>query len=340
MKRLARWLAIVAFGLVVVAAAVVYRWTLTPYGRLDPEVAIMLHVVPALPSDETVPMAVERDALRRLMRLSPSGSVPVAHVEDRDVPGPAGPMRLRVYRPSDANELPLVLYFHGGGFCLGDLDTHDRICRLLASKADAIVVAVNYRLAPEYPYPAAVEDTYAALDWAAGHAQEIRGDTHRIAVAGDSSGGNLAAVVALKARDERGPALVFQLLIYPATDLSSLDTGSHRDLKAGLWLTRPIMELNRRRYLPAPADRRQPYASPLLAGDLQGLPPALVITAQFDPLRDEGEAYGRALAAAGVRSQVRRYDGVVHGFFGQSLLRAGRRAADDAAAALREAFRR
>jgi acetyl esterase len=273
-----------------------------------------------------------------MMRRDPFPGPAVYRVDDLEAVGPAGPLRLRVYRPNALHDLPAVVYYHGGGFSLGDLDTHDRICRLLASRAQALVVSVDYRLAPEHPFPAAVDDAYAALRWVHGHANGLDADPGRLTVAGDSAGGNLAAVAAIRARDEGGVPLVFQLLIYPVTDLSSFATRSHEDLKEGFLLSRTFAEAMRRAYVPLPEDRRRPYASPLLAPDLQGLPPALIITAQFDPLRDEGEAYGRRLAAAGVKVATIRYNGVTHGFFGVGVLRKGRQAVDDAASALKEAF--
>ena len=224
---------------------------------------------------------------------------PLPRVEDRPIPGPAGNIPIRIYWPSLGDRQPILVFYHGGGFRLGDLDCYDPICRELADRADAIVVSVAYRLAPEYRYPAAVADSYAALEWVHAHAAEIGGDGGQIAVGGDSAGGNLAAVVSLKARDRSGPPIVFQLLIYPWLNLVEMETESHKLFAESYLLAGAQLELMRDEYLPDLADRRHPYASPLLADDLGDLPPALVITAGFDPLRDEGEAYARKLADAG-----------------------------------------
>ncbi len=338
MRRLLLLVGLVFLLLMGIAALVVHRWTVTPYGRLDPEVAVMLRVMPPLVADDATPMEAQRQRMRDVYERDPTRPLVLARVGDLEIPGPAGPLRLRSYHPAVQPRLPVVVFYHGGGFALGDLETHDRICRRLADASRAIVLSVDYRLAPEHPFPAAVDDAYAALTWVYDHAAELDGDPERIAVAGDSAGGNLAAVTALRARDEGGPALVFQVLIYPVTNLADFDTASHDAFSEGYVLSRPFMELNRRRYLPLEDDRRHPYASPLFAEDVSHLPPALIITAQFDPLRDEGEAYGHRLQAAGVPVTISRYDGVVHGFFGVSIFRKGRRAVEDAGRALALAF--
>ena len=219
-----------------------------------------------------------------------------------------------------------------------DLDTHDGVCRALANGAGCIVVSVDYRLAPEHKFPAAADDAFAATEWVAKHAVEIGGDPSRVAVAGDSAGGNLAAVVAQTAKDRGGPKLAFQLMVYPVTDYD-FDTGSYRDNAEGYMLTTAAMKWFWNHYLPDEKAGLDPQASPLRADDLSGVPPALVITAEFDPLRDEGEAYAARLASAGVPAKSTRYDGMIHGFFSMSaLLPQGRQAIEEAATALREAF--
>jgi acetyl esterase len=266
--------------------------------------------------------------------------VPILHVEDRSIPGPLGTIPIRVYRPSDETTLPVVIYYHGGGFTTGDLDTHDGLCRRLSKRSGAIIVSVAYRLAPEYVFPAAVEDAYAALQWAAQNGAEISADPSRIAVAGDSAGGDLAAVMALKSRDLNGPKIALQMLYYPCTDMTNLHTKSMADFAEGYLFTRAQLLSFFDQYVPVVADRSHPYASPFLATDHRGLPPALIITAGFDPLRDSGEAYAQKLAAAGVPTRLSRYEGVVHSFLSSPFVRKSDAAMNESAAALREAFGR
>lgn len=248
------------------------------------------------------------------MRPPPDAAEPVADVLDCTASGPAGDVPIRVYRPAVEGLLPVVTYFHGGGWVLGSIDSHDGTCRTLANASGAIVASVDYRLAPEHRFPAAVDDAWAATCWVADHARDIGGDG-RLAVAGDSAGGNLAAVVALSARDAGWPQLRFQLLVYPAVDARMRSASIHEN-GDGYFLTRSDMEWFYGHYAPDVVDDWR--LAPLEAEDLSGLPPALVLTAEFDPLRDEGEAYGRRLAAAGVEVTVTRYDGMIHGFFGMS----------------------
>ena len=237
----------------------------------------------------------------------------MAAVADQLIPGPAGELPVRVYTPEGAPPFPIVVFFHGGGWVVGTLDTYDPLCRALAAATPAVVVSVDYRLAPEHRWPAAAEDAYAATLWASHNAAALGGAQHRLAVAGDSAGGNLAAVVALGARDRGGPAIAFQLLVYPALDAAG-DTASWRDHAEGFHLTAAGMRWYWDHYLGG-ADGRAPDASPLRAAFLGGLPPALVIVAEHDVLRDEGEAYAARLAAAGVAATATRYPGMVHGFF-------------------------
>ncbi len=322
-----------------VGAGVVYSWTFTPHGRLDLLFAVGLRLAGSPPPGAT-PVEEERAAIRQVMRRWRGDPQPLPRVEDRRIPGPDGEVPVRVYWPSRADPQPILVFYHGGGFRLGDLDTYDPICRDLAARSGAIIVSVGYRLAPEHVYPAALVDSYAALEWVHSDAADIGGDPTRVAVGGDSAGGNLAAAVALKARDLAGPPIVFQLLIYPVLNFAEMETESHASFAEGYIIGGAAHEFTRDTYLPNPADRRRPYASPLLADDLAGLPPALVITAQFDPLRDEGEMYARALAAAGVRARATRYDGVTHAFLYAPAALSPRtdRALDEAAAALRGAF--
>ncbi|POX38031.1 hypothetical protein C3486_25330 [Streptomyces sp. Ru73] len=284
---------------------------------------------------------------RRLLaaRPAPAGAtVPVARVEDRRLPGPAGapevPVRLYWPRAAGDGALPVVVFCHGGGFVICDLDSHDTMCREMANATGALVVSVDYRRAPEHRFPAAAEDAYAVLCWAAAHAPEVGGDPARIAVAGDSAGGNLAAVLPLMARDRGGPMPVFQLLVYPMLD-PARDTPSYRENARGYFVTADHLRWYWEQYLGTEADSGHPYASPLAAPDLSGLPPAHVLTAEYDPLRDEGETYARRLREAGVTVDVRRYAGVFHGFFGMpAQLPAAAEANDAAYSALRAALHR
>ena len=240
---------------------------------------------------------------------------PVAVVENRIIPGPVGKIPIRIYTPQGVGPFPLVVYFHGGGWVLGTLDSYDGLSRSIANGARCVVITVDFRLAPEHPFPAAPEDCYAATCWVAEHAGEINGDATRIAIAGDSAGGCLAAVVAQMAREEGAPPLEFQLMVYPITDLR-MKTASYRENADAPNLTKDDMIWFRRHYLTNEADIVNPLASPLLAPDLSNLPPALIVTAEYDPLRDEGEGYGERLRQAGVRTAVWRYDSLIHGFLG------------------------
>jgi acetyl esterase/lipase len=244
---------------------------------------------------------------------------PVARIENRTIPGPDGEIPIRIYTPHGDGPFPSVVYFHGGGWVIGNLDTHDSHCRSIANGAGCVVVAVDYRLAPEHKFPAAPGDCYAATCWAAAHAVELNTDRARLALAGDSAGGNLAAVVALLARERGGPAIAFQLLVYPITDLR-MQTASYTDNADAPMLTRDDMNWFCGHYIRRDEDLVNPLVSPLLALDLSGLAPALIVTAEYDPLRDEGEMHGERLRVVGVAATVRRYDGLAHGFLGYDLM--------------------
>jgi acetyl esterase len=255
--------------------------------------------------------------------------------EDRQIPGAQDSIRIRMYRPVSATVLPVVVFFHGGGWVMGSIETHDVYCRQLAHASGWSVVSVDYRLAPEHKFPAGLEDAFAATRWVADHAGEIGVDERRIAVAGDSAGGNLAAAVALMARDRGGLRVAFQLLMYPVLD-HRFDTPSYRENATGYHLTRAAMIWSWRHYLNSQQDGDSPYASPLRADDLSGLAATLMMTAEYDPLRDEGEDYAQRLAAAGVPVTLKRYDGLIHGFARRTnVLDRAREALQDAANTLR-----
>lgn len=298
---------------------------------LDPQARAFLDQISAMGGLPLSAMGVEgaRQAMELLstMRAAPA---PVASAVDRRIPGPGGEIPVRIYTPNGTAPFPLLVYFHGGGWVLGSLETHDGICRELANGAGCVVVSVDYRLAPEHRYPAAAEDCYAATRWAAANAGELGADPKRLAVGGDSAGGNLAAVVPQMARDRGGPPIVFQLLIYPATD-SACDAPSQRENADGYLLTYADMLWFWGHYLGDSTKGAEPYASPLRAARVNGLPPALVITAEFDPLRDEGEHYAKRLEEAGVPARLSRYHGMIHGFFGMGQMM------DQGNAAVREA---
>lgn len=257
-------------------------------------------------------------------------------VRDIELPGPEGSIRARVYRPTDATDLPVVAFFHGGGWVLSSVDGHDSLARRLAARSGAIVVSVDYRLAPEHPFPAPHEDCWAATAWLGQHAAEVGGRPGALAVAGDSAGGNLAAGVALRARDE-GLELAFQLLIYPCID----DVQSRPSMSengAGFFLSAQDMNWFWEQFVPA-EQRDDPHAVPARATDLRGVAPALIQTAEFDPLRDEGEEWGERLRAAGVEVRITRYDGMIHGFASRwEQIPPAVAAHDEAGDALRAAF--
>lgn len=283
---------------------------------VDPQIAGLLEFLVASgapPMHEGTPEQA-REAFRALAvgGRPAEAVVPVGAVEDRTVPGPAGDLPARVYRPGTEGALPTVVLFHGGGWVIGDLDTHDNMARSICRDCDAVVISVDYRLAPEAPFPAAVEDAVAATRWAAEHLDEL-GGSEVLAVAGDSAGGNLAAVVAQQLRDSAGPSLAAQLLVYPATDVPG-EYPSREENGEGYFLDVPTMEWFMEQYASGVDNLTDPRLSPLQAASLEGLPPAVVVTAEYDPLRDEGAAYAKALSAAGVQVDYREFDGMIHGF--------------------------
>jgi len=259
-----------------------------------------------------------KDARQMFRETRPASTPPapqIGAVRDVLTEG-AQAIPLRVYRPpgvSDSRRLPVLVYFHGGGWVIGDLETHDVLCRQLTAEAGVSVIAVDYRLAPEHKFPAAADDAWAATRWIAAHAAELGVDADRLAVGGDSAGGNLAAVVALLAREAGGPRIALQILLYPVTDLVS-ESQSYADLADGYMLTRDSMRWFRAQYLARDQDAADWRVSPLRAPSLVGLSPALVVTAGYDPLRDEGEAYARRLREAGVSVDAVSFGGMIHGF--------------------------
>jgi acetyl esterase len=308
-------------------------------GKPDPRIALMLAIMRLL-RKEFYDFKISPDANRRIVEreslLAAGRTERVFSTADISI---GDGLTARLYSPSAQNGLPVVLYIHGGGWVVGSIATHDNICRKLANRARALVMSVGYRLAPENKFPAALEDVYAALLWAHAEAGSFGGDPARLAVAGDSAGGNLAAAVCLVTRDRGGPTVRFQALAYPGLDASNLDRESYRLNGKGYYLTSSIIERVIPLYLNKAAETLDPYVSPLLAGDVSGLPPGLVITAEFDPLLSEGEAYAARLLVAGIPCSVHRYNGMIHGFMSFSgLLPQAGQAIGEMAAALSEAL--
>ena len=276
---------------------------------LDPQIAALLAAKPQ-PPRHALPIAELR---ANIIAQLPPKLPPVASVEDRTIPSAEGNVRVRIYRP-DGKAVGCLVFFHGGGFVMGGLDTHDQICRELCVGAQSVIVATDYRLAPEHPFPCALSDCEAVLRWVAAHTDELNVDPGKIMVGGDSAGGNLAAVLAIRMRDSGGPHLHGQVLLYPVTDAPMPFKPSYIENGVGYSLTRDDMLRFWRDYVGAGTAENDPETCPLRAESLSGLPAALVITAEFDPLRDEGRDYAKRLMDAGVPTTLTQYDGAIHGF--------------------------
>jgi acetyl esterase len=301
---------------------------------VDPELQPILDELNKGPPLREVPL----ELLRQGSPIPTEPPAQIASVVNRTIGLAHGEVPVRIYHPHTRHPLPVLVFFHGGGFVLGSLDSHDSLVRMLALGADCIVVSVDYRLAPEHRFPAAVEDCFGSLRWVRDHAAELGAIPGKIIVGGDSAGGNLATVAALRARDEGGPALAGQLLIYPVTQLRGPLSGSMIRNAEGYFLRAIDMAWFEEMYLGASSAPRHPHASPLSAPDLRRLPPALVLTAEFDPLLDQGVAYARRLAESGVECAHSHYVGAIHGFFGMPSA-ISRRAISEVCAWLAAAFR-
>lgn len=286
---------------------------------LDPQIRTLLEKAKqsGLPEFwQLTPNQAREEYVRRVQRLGPKDE-PIHHFEDRKIPGGDHALTIRVYTPRErmiGEKLPVLIWFHGGGFVIGDLNTHDSACRRLATLGECMVIAVDYRLAPEWKFPAAVDDSMSALRWIALHGEEIGVDTERIAVGGDSAGGNLAAVCAILARNEGFPVLKHQLLIYPCV-APEPETQSHREFAEGYMLTRKTITWFFKQYLRSQKDINDFRYAPLIADDLSKLPPAFILTAGFDPLRDEGVMYAQKLISAGNDVTLVNMPGMIHGFY-------------------------
>jgi len=290
---------------------------------VDPQIKVvldMLATMEAPPFSEQTPAQVRESYAA--MSAAELGQPEVGSVVDRSIPGPAGDVAVRVYRPAGDGPFGGLVFYHGGGWVIGDLDTHDPLCRQLCLQAGVVVVSVDYRLAPEHTYPAGTDDSWAALQWVASNAAELEVDPDRLAIGGDSAGGNISALMAIRARDEGGPALRLQLLIYPATDLT-MEHPSIKENGVGYFLTEESMVWFTGHYIGADREHGDPtdaQLSPLRAESLAEVAPARVITAEFDPLRDEGDAYAARLADEGVEVEHDQNPGMIHGFFQMGAL--------------------
>jgi acetyl esterase len=306
---------------------------------LDP---IAKAIIDQMSAMNAIPLSQMSAAAYRAMNNAvprPPSMISLAEITDSTIPGPGGDLPVRIYKSSLAANQPGVVFFHGGGFVICGLDSHDGLCRALSKAVGCTVVSVDYRLAPEAKFPAAVEDSYAATVWVAKNAAALGIDANRIAVAGDSAGANLATVAAALVRERGGPKLVHQLLVYPVADLTCA-TESYNLFSKDYFLTKEMMVWFRDHYLPHGHDPADPLASPLHMKNVADLPPATVITAEYDPLRDEGEAYANRLKKAGVAVDVKRYDGVFHGFFSMGgVLPQADKALAFATEQLRQAFK-
>mgnify|MGYP001179512706 CR=1 FL=1 len=281
--------------------------------KLRPESKAYLEAFSQMPPIESM----EPQAVREMFSQAPPVEVelaPVANIEDKMIPVEDGEIAVRIYTPNGNGPFPLFVYYHGGGWVIGDLETVDASCRMIANMTNRVVVSVDYRLAPEFKYPIPFNDSYEALKWVENNADSLNAIASDIVVGGDSAGGNLSAAVSLRARDENGPNISAQILIYPVTDMS-YRTSSYQQFEKGFGLDKSLMEWFINHYIRDEADKNDPYAAPLVAENLDDLPPALVITAEFDVLRDEGLAYAERLKDAGVKVETTLEKGLVHGYF-------------------------
>ncbi len=307
---------------------------------LDPQAKTLIDLIEGAGGFDLTPESDPQQLRDLYAALAAPQTIEVHQIHDRTIPGPGGEIPVRIYRPGGDDAKPAIVFYHGGGWVIGSLDTHDGACRAYANATDAVVVSVDYRLAPEHPFPAASDDAFAALEWVHAQADDLGIDTTRVAVAGDSAGGNLAAVVAQIARDAGGPPVCFQLLIYPVTD-HEFDSDSMNDNAEGYFLTRDAMRWFFSHYLDDQEQGADPLVSPIRASDLSGLPPAFVMTAEFDPLRDQGVAYAVAMSEAGTVVAATTYDGVFHGFLSMmDWIDIGKVAFEDSVDALQAAFGR
>lgn len=279
--------------------------------RLDKKTEQFLALADNAPKIEDIPVEEARRIAEEYFSPLP---IPIRHTEDIEIPGREGNITLRIYSPADKSGAPVIVYYHGGGWILGGLNRYENICRTIANGTGFSVISVDYRLAPEHPYPTAITDSYDALNWVFKNPASYPWDKNRIIVMGDSAGGTMAAVMAIKSRNEKGPRVSRQVLICPATNLAAMDTKSYKLYGEGYYLTKALMSYFRKLYAPDENTWQGPYLSPLLEADLSNLAPAAIITAEMDVLRDEGEEYAKRLKKSGVPAAVKRYPRMIHDF--------------------------
>lgn len=309
---------------------------------LDPQAKALLDKIKqsGAPAYNTLPVQEARILYDKASELAQGEPPTPQSVSTLKIPGPASELDALLYRPDGGDKLPVLIYFHGGGYTIGSLKSHDCVCRTLCVEAHCIVIAVDYRLAPEHKYPSAVDDCFTATQWIANNVDSLGGDAERIAIGGDSAGGNLAAVVCIKAREAGAPKLIHQLLIYPGTDMSC-SFPSHKTFGQGYRLTNELIDWFYQHYFEPDSDIDNWLASPLNAEDLSELPAAFVLSAGFDPLQDENKAYADKLVQAGVPVKYSHYEGMLHGFIAMpGLFDKAREALSECAAELRKAFGR
>lgn len=307
---------------------------------LHPTFQTILDAAASTPPSHTMTLAEVRQANIAIIP-SLGAPEPVAHTGDREIDGPAGPIPVRIYTPDGTGPFPVLICLHGGGMVAGNKDVFDNVSRALTNRVGCLAISVDYRLAPENKFPVPLEDCYAVLQWATTHGGEVGGDPTRIAVLGESAGGNLTAALALLARDRGGPKILCQVLVNPLLDYTDQETESMRVFGEGYGLSKKDIKYCMELYTSSEADRANPYAVPLRATNLRGLPPAFVLTSEYDPLRDDGEIYAERLREAGVPATARRYEGVLHGFFILTkYTEPSNQALEDTAATLRAAFKK
>jgi acetyl esterase len=316
MKRKGSIIGFVTLIFIIAAFFIIKNLTETRGGKINTYIAMNLQLDKILNPKSTNEQSIEkiRENLNRESTKSSKPPIPFSNIKNTTVDVNAEKIPIRIYTPENQDNSPIIIYSHGGSWIAGNLDTHDTVCRKLAQNTKAIVISVDYRLAPENPFPAGLNDVYNVLQWTYNNAQNINGNKKQIAVVGDSAGGNLSAAVSLMARNKSGPQITCQVLIYPSTNIYELNSQSWSYFANDFNISTEDMEKYISLYIPQKEDRKNAYASPLLATDLKELPDALIVTAEIDPLRDDGEAYGNKLKDVGINADTIRFNGVTHGF--------------------------